>query len=167
MQFKQWQFLTYRTCWPFCNPTHTHTHTCTVYNTYSTCTPSRSNEVGWRLFCDSVGQKLDENQFLTVAPPLTPTEGPPFEDMQNWQLSENVTQPSPNIPPRHTRSENEILWSLYVTEHYAKCDTLSHICRRVLFPQHCQSADLKIKGLLHLHVAHISHLEKCNNTHRS
>lgn len=50
-----------------------------------------------------------------------------------------------NLAPGHTQSENEILWSLYVTEHYAKCDTLSCICRNALFPQRCHSVDLKIK----------------------
>lgn len=93
--------------------------------------------------------KLARNQFLTVAPPLAPTESPPFKNVQNWQLSQNVTQFSPRI---YSVSENEILWSLYVTVHYAKCYTLSHICRNVLFPQRCQSAHLKIKAHLYIYM---------------
>lgn len=51
-------------CVPHLNLILTLTHTCTaqciVYNTYSTCTVSRGNEVLWQLFCYSVRQNWPE-----------------------------------------------------------------------------------------------------------
>lgn len=120
----------------------TSTHTCTVYpNTYNTCMLSRGNELGWQLFCDSVRQNwpsINSRQLHLLSP------------LQRDHHSRTCRTGSchemwRSLAAGHTQSENEILWSLYVTVHYAKCETLSCICRNVLFPESCHSAHQKIK----------------------
>lgn len=115
---------------------------CTLYsNTYSTCTWSRSNELGWQLFCDSVRKNwasINSSQLHLLLPLQR-------DHHLGTCRTGSCHEMWCSLAPGHTQSENEILWSLYVTVHYAKCDTLSHICHNVLLPQRCHSADLKIK----------------------
>lgn len=135
-------FLTYRTFWPFCNP-HSHMHTCTVLCTTHTVHALWAEVMRWDGSCFVIQSGKNwmniNSSHLHLLSPLQ-------KDHHSRTCRTGSCQKMwRSLAPGHTQSENEILWSLYVTVHYAKCDTLSHICRRVLFPQCCRSADLKIK----------------------